>query len=74
MGTEFSACNTEEDPMNVISFMQSLSLLREFVLRSQNSSIFSEMFVLRLYPHAQRFVGQNRYFSKLIFACDGDTP
>ena len=58
MGTEFSACKTGMDRMNVTSVLQSLCLQRELLLQSRNSSV---------YQHAQKFVGQTRWVFFLGF-------
>ena len=60
MGTEFSACKTGMDRMNVTSVLQSLCLQRELLLQSRNSSV---------YQHAQKFVGQTRCFFVFFFFC-----
>ena len=71
MGVEFSACKSEMDRMNVTALMQSLYLWRELLSHSKNSKRFVEMFVFRLDPRAQSFVGQNQFFLVVVafFVC-----
>ena len=65
VGTECSPCNTWMDWMNVTSVHATFFYVAWIALTNKKQQCFVEMLVLRLYRHAQRFVGQNWYFEQM---------
>ena len=55
--------------MNLTSFV----FAELIALTIEKQQCFVKMFVLRLYPHAQRFVGQIQYFSLVKIVCDTES-